>query len=385
MPRPKQRWSWTSINRFLKRESSGTIAAAFVAILKQLESHIDLGAYENIETLALWIIGTYVFRMLPTYPYIHLNGMAGAGKTKTLHIVSLMAFNGCVGTDTTPAALVRLTHDNQSTLCLDEIEKLQSAKDEMSKSALAILNVGYKRDSSVPKLEVAGKDWAIKEFDPYSPKILTGIRGLEGTLSSRCISIMLIKSENEDIVNHEVDSDDPIWGGIRDSIYEGVMAGEWLQLKETYSKIADSEIKGRSWEIWKPILAIAKHLDGTYTGLCERLRQFALDQSRDKAAIMLEENSSVKILQALHSYFTTHSKRQVSFVPLQDLLDHVARFDAETFLDPRSNNRHAWVNSRWLSHELRKIGLVKGPAQQQKTSGTNMKGFEIDYTEPNAS
>ena len=96
---------------------------------------------------------------------------------------------------------------------------------------------------------------------------------------------------------------------------------------------------------------------------------------------MLEENSSVKILQALHSYFTTHSKRQVSFVPLQDLLDHVARFDAETFLDPRSNNRHAWVNSRWLSHELRKIGLVKGPAQQQKTSGTNMKGFEIDYTE----
>ncbi|MBP7898888.1 hypothetical protein KAZ92_03005, partial [Candidatus Gracilibacteria bacterium] len=84
-PRPKQRWSWRSISSFLKQENSGTIAEAYGEILQQLESHIDLGAYQNNEVLALWIIGTYVFRMFPTYPYIHLNGMAGAGKTKTLY------------------------------------------------------------------------------------------------------------------------------------------------------------------------------------------------------------------------------------------------------------------------------------------------------------
>jgi hypothetical protein len=380
-PRPKQRWSWRSISSFLKQENSGTIAEAYGEILQQLESHIDLGAYQNNEVLALWIIGTYVFRMFPTYPYIHLNGMAGAGKTKTLYLVSLMAFNGCVGTDTTPAALVRLTHDNQSTLCLDEIEKLQSAKDEMSKSALAILNVGYKRDSSVPKLEVVGKDWAIKEFDPYSPKVLAGIRGLDGTLSSRCISIMLIRSENEEIVNHEVDSDDPIWGKIRDSIYEGVMSGEWIQIKEVYSGVTDSGIKGRAWEIWRPILAIAKHLNGSYSGLYERLRQFAFDQSLDKTAIMLEENSTTKILQALQEYFLTKTKSQVSFIMLQELLDFIESYDEETFRDSRSGFRHAWVNTRWLSHELRKIGLVKGPAQQRKFLGKNVKGFDVDYTE----
>ncbi|MFA5750459.1 MAG: hypothetical protein WC895_04550, partial [Candidatus Shapirobacteria bacterium] len=190
-PHPKRRWSWNSLQRFLKQEIKGTLAKAFGEILKALEAHLDLGEYQNIETLGLWIIGTYMHRLFPAYPYIHLNGMAEAGKSKTLHLVSLMAFNARLGTETTPAALVRLTHDNQSTLCLDEIEKLQNAKDEMSQSALAILNSGYKRGASVTKMGAGrnDKDWVLKEFDPYSPKILAGIRTLEATLASRCISI----------------------------------------------------------------------------------------------------------------------------------------------------------------------------------------------------
>lgn len=382
VPRPKQRWSHGSVERFLRKESTGEVSKAFVGILQQLDTHIDLGAYENIETLALWILGTYLFRMFPAYPYIHLNGMAEAGKTKTLYLVSLMAFNACMGAETTPAALVRLTHDNQSTLCLDEIEKLQSAKDEMSQSVLAILNVGYKRGASIQKMEVGrnGKDWSVKELDPYSPKILAGIRGLETTLASRCISIMLIKSENQDVVNREVDSDAPIWGEIRDMIYEGVMSGEWFVIKNIYSVLEDSEIKGRSWETWKPLLALAKYLERGCPGLFERIHKFAVDKSKEKREIMGEGSYSAKIMLGLRGYFIKVPGLQIRFISLRDLLDYLVTFDEEAFMDTRFHAIHEWMNTRWLAHELRKIGLVQGAALQKKFLGKNVKGYEIDYS-----
>lgn len=382
-PRPKQRWSQASIGRFLKNESVGSIAQAYLSILEQLASHIDLGTYENIETLALWIIATYLHRLFPAFPYIHLNGMAEAGKSKTLHLASLIAFNACMGAETTPAALVRLTHDNQSTLCLDEIEKLQNAKDETSQAALAILNVGYKRGASINKMESGrnGKDWSIKEFDPYSPKILAGIRGLEMTLASRCISIMLIKSENQEIVNHEVDSEAPIWGEIRDIIYEGIMSGEWLTVKDIYAALEDTEIKGRNWETWKPLLAVAKHINQVHAGLFDRIRQFAVEHSKEKREILGEGNFSTKIMLGLHAYMFTKAKQQTCFIPLAELLDHLVCFDEETFLDTRAKTIHHWMNTRWLGHELRKIGIVQGAAHQQKFLGKNVKGYDIDYTE----
>lgn len=381
-PRPKQRWSSRSLDGFIKGKSLGSLAGAYRTILEQLETHIDLGAYENVEALALWIIGTYLYRLFPAYPYIHLNGMAEAGKTKTLYLVSLMAFNACMGAETTPAALIRLTHDNQSTLCLDEVEKLHNAKDEASKTVLAILNVGYKRGAAVQKMQAGknGKDWDLKEFDPYSPKILAGIRGFASTLATRCISILLMKSENPEIVNREVDSDDPIWQKIRDSIYEGVMSGEWLAIKNVYAPLEDTELKGRNWETWKPLLSIAKHLENNYPDLYMRLRAFSIEHSKHKRGIIDEADYCVKIALGLSSYFLKEAKQQESFIPLRKLLDYLVMFDEESFMDPQSKTIYRWMSTRWLASELRQLGIVQGAAQQGKVSGKNVKGYWINYT-----
>lgn len=381
-PRPKQRWSSRSINQFVEGKSTGTLALAYQAILKQLEIHIDLGSYENIEVLGLWIIGTYFYRLFPAYPYVHLNGLAEAGKTKTLYLVSLMAFNACMGTETTPAALVRLTHDNQSTLCLDEVEKLHNAKDEASKTVLAILNTGYKRGAAVQKMESGknGKDWNLKEFDPYSPKILAGIRGLDSTLATRCISILLMKSENPEIVNREVDGESLIWSETRDLIYEGVMSGEWLDVYSVYKRLEDAELKGRNWETWKPLLSLARHLGTTYPDLYERIRSFSIEHSKQKSGIIDEANYSVKIALGLSSYFLNEAKEQEAFIPLRGLLDHLVMFDEDSFMDPQSRTIHRWMSTRWLALELRQLGVVQGAAQQGKVYGKNTKGYWINYT-----
>ncbi|MSR85309.1 DUF3631 domain-containing protein [Candidatus Uhrbacteria bacterium] len=379
-PSLKPRWSQASVKRFLAGETLGTLSGAYEEVLKQLESHIDLEACEYREVLALWIIGTYMHRYFSAYPYIHLSGHAGTGKTKTLMLTSLLAFNGRMSTETTAAALVRLTHDNQSTLCMDEIEKLQRAKDEMSQTVLAILNVGYKKGAVVSKMEMGrnGKNWELKEFDPYCPKILAGIRGLDQTLATRCIPMVLVKSANQEIVNREVDMEAPIWGEIRDQIYEGIMS-EWQDVRSCTAELWDNEIQGRDWETWKPLLAIAKHLDKTFAGLFDRMRIFALEITNQKKQALTEESFGGKLLVALHSYFQKGHQQQ-KFVSLKELLEYLKMFYPEMVNDSRSGTLNPWITTRWLGGELRKTGLVTGAAVQRRVGEENVRGYEIDYT-----
>lgn len=378
----KPRWSQASVKRFVTGEAKGTMAGAYEEILKQLESHIDLEAYEYREVLALWIIGTYLHRSFSAFPYIHLNGHAGTGKTKTLMLTSLLAFNGKMSTETTAAALVRLTHDNQSTLCMDEIEKLQRAKDETSQTVLSILNVGYKKGAVVSKMELGrnGKNWELKDSDPYCPKILAGIRGLDQTLATRCIPMVLVRSANQEIVNREVDMEAPVWGEIRDKIYEGTMSGEWKDIISYAAELRDEDIQGRDWETWKPLLSIAKHLDKTFSGLFDRMRSFALEVTNQKKQALIEESFAGKVLVALHMYFLK-GNQQKKFVSLKELLEYLKVFHAEMVNDPRSGSLNPWVTTRWVGNELRKTGLVAGAAVQHRVGEENVRGYEIDYTD----
>ncbi len=380
-PSLKPRWSQTSVKRFMAGENVASLSDAYIAILKQLELYIELESYEFLEILTLWVIGTYMHRSFPAFPYIHLNGHAGSGKTKTLMLVSLLAFNGKMSTETTPAALVRMTHDNSATICMDEIEKLQHAKDEMSQTVLSILNIGYKKGGLITKMEPGkwGKGWDYKEFDPYCAKILAGIRGLDPTLASRCIPMLLVKSANTEIVNQEIDIEAQIWGNLRDEIYEGVISGGWKSILAYSQELKDEEIQGRDWETWKPLLAVAKHIDEKNPGLFDRVRQFALEICRQKKSALIEESFAGKLLTVLHVYFL-RGKYPQKFVSLKELLDHLRAFHPEMVNDFKSGSLNPWVTTKWLAGELRKTGLVTGPAEQRKIGDDNLRGYDIDYS-----
>jgi hypothetical protein len=379
-PHLKQRWSTASIEGFLRGEGSEKLVDAFTKILQELEQYIDIGAYENVETLALWIVGTYMYRMFSAFPYIHLNGMPGSGKSKTLHLISLLAFNACMSTDPTAPALVRMTHDNQAVLCLDEVERLKKAVDESSKAIMAALNTGYKKGFPIIKLESPSnqKGWDPKEYDPYSPKVLACIRSLEEALSTRCISLTLIRSENVDIVNREIDIDSNIWQEIRDAIYVGVMH-EWTDIRDISLAVTETELRGRDWENWKPILVLAKHFASVFPNLHERLRAFAIERSQEIHEIAMEENYRPKILTGLFHYIRKVTRQNDCFVSLHELLDYLCMHDPETFRD--SSQQRSWLSTRRLADDLRKLGVVNGPAKQQKIQGENRKGFTINYSQ----
>jgi hypothetical protein len=98
---------------------------------------------------------------------------------------------------------------------MDETEKLQNPEREIDFRNM--LYAGYKRGALVYRTH---KDTLKPEpFEVYSPKALANIRGIEDVLEDRCITIILKRGKNLDIVNREIPLESEVWQQIRDMLY----------------------------------------------------------------------------------------------------------------------------------------------------------------------
>lgn len=163
-------------------------------IIKLLKSYIDMKE-EQYKIIALWIIGTYIHNEFDTYPYLFLNAMRGSAKTRTLRLISHLAYlsKGKVQTGITESVLFRFPKGE--TLVLDEFENIGS-KD---KQALReYLNASYKKGGVVSRVKrvkgIFGEDFQIEYFEPYKPIVMANIWGMEEVLGDRCITLILQKS-----------------------------------------------------------------------------------------------------------------------------------------------------------------------------------------------
>ena len=154
-----------------------------------LKRYIYFKHESYFDILTSWILLTYVFRIFRAFPYVHLSGVRGTGKSTVLEIVSKLAFNGFFQTKATISTSVEMSHSHASTLCIDEFEDYagkRKSHDELSK----FLNSGYNYTGSFTKR--VGKNSTT--LFTYSPKIFggTGEIGLD-TLKSRTIPINTFK------------------------------------------------------------------------------------------------------------------------------------------------------------------------------------------------
>ncbi|MBI2410849.1 MAG: DUF3631 domain-containing protein [Candidatus Kerfeldbacteria bacterium] len=375
MPAPEARWSNTSLQEFLSTHGESSyqdiskVIADLVAILKK---YIDFEDDRLIYLISCWTIATYFHRVFVAFPYLHLNGNAGSGKTKTLIILSLLAFNAELSASNTPAYTIRIIHSNSATLLLDEVETLKRPKDEDVKTIVAILNSGYKKGARVGKAEQIGKSqlWTPKKYDAYSPKVFAGIQGLDATLASRCIPITMVNSSNNTIKNVEVYEQDAHWPKLRDACY-------WLLMKEHkavrrhYSQLSDTELVGREWELWKPLLTIAQLADES---VYQQVRSLALEIHQQKQEATIEDMETPKILMALEALLQT--KFGDSCCSLQEIVDFVVEYDHEHFgwlKEPYKQLRP----TRWMGQQLRRAGVVSGTSRPIRMGGKVARGFDL--------
>lgn len=372
-PSPPQRWSRESIEDYLIGEEANDLRSLFDAIAEQYRYYIDFGDARIAKYMACWVIGTYFHRLFSSYPYIHLNGTMESGKSKTLMVTAQLAFNGQLTVNSTASYIIRTIHDNHSTCCIDEIENIQRAKDDNSLAVIGMYNAGYKRGSFVGKAEQSGRNstWEPKRYEAYSPKIFASINGLESSLASRTVPIEMVRSTNNAIKNREITNEDATLSVIRDQLYP-VMLEQFLAVKAIYSGIQDEEIVGREWELWKPILVIAKVIDPDLA-LYDELRQLALESGTNKRETVLESMVTPKILDALETLLLSEINYEATYSGPQ-IINHLIETDNDSF---------GWLANyekanHWIGRELRKAGVFKGRAGQAKIDGVNTRVYHLN-------
>ena len=369
-PNPEQRWSYESINGFIKNRTLVEPLKLFNRLKNIFQHYIDFQDKRQYELMPLWVMGTYFHRIFSSYPYLHLSGNIQSGKTKSLTLQSLLSFNGELTCNSTPAYIIRVIHENHSACCVDEAEKLRVSKDENSLTILSMYNSGYKQGAFVGKVESTGKDkgWVPKKFDAYSPKAFASIRELDQTLHSRCIPITMVESANDEIKNREIDLLDATIQDIRDELYIFTLS-YFKEVREAYQQLSDNVIVGREWELWKPLLAVCTVLD-TETGeplLYNDIRELAIATIKEKN-FESENNTPQLILSGL--YELLGEKGENFYTPAELLL----------FLQENVEGL-GWLkipnHKTFIGKELKKLGLVNG-AEREQSAGRRSRGYRLN-------
>lgn len=232
----------------------------FTMIRTKLTHHIWLSNLLSYDILTLWIIGTYMYYAFDSYPYIHLSGTPDSGKSRVQRLCSCLSFNGYFTESISTSSIFRYVEDMKATLHIDEQEFLGSDK---ALETISILNSGYHKAGNATRQESytdkdGNKKFQTISFSTYSPKMLSGIRGLDKTLQTRSINIPMKPTTDKQYSRREVRQDDPIWQNIRDELYLWALHS-FDDVMLCYSEVKDQdiEIRNRMWQKYHVLLTLA--------------------------------------------------------------------------------------------------------------------------------
>jgi len=334
------RWNLDSINEFKKSMNSLPIKDLFYEIVEILKSYIEFPQEEIYDFIALWIMGTYLFPLFKTYPYVYIGGVKQTGKSKTLHITSLMSFNSIFSTSISTSALFRLIESGRCSLFMDESEKLSNPK--RSADFREILLSGYKRSGKSHRSEKT-KDgqFYVKDFEVYSPKMLANIYGLENILEDRCIKFIMKRTLSKEIGDKEIDDESFYWPEIRGKLYVFAM-DYWEEIKKIYDVLGNQTgLSNRDWELWHPIFAIASLIEKE---LYDRMVELAKQKSIEKHTENITETGEYLLIQALLGLV----EDKTGFIPVKSIQDKMQLyFDGE----------QKWLNTKWIGRALGRLGF----------------------------
>jgi hypothetical protein len=337
----ENRWSLTSIKEYINSLNPVDPRELFEEIKETFAFYIEFPSPEIYDLMTIWVLGTYLFPIFNTFPYIYVGGVKQTGKTKTLHVTSLLAFNSIFSTSVTSAALFRLVQDGRCSLFIDETEKLSNP--ERFTEFRALLLSGYKKSGIVQRVEKDTKDrFVVKKFEVYSPKMLGNVFGLEDILEDRCIRIIMKRTLNKEIGEREINENDPTWQQIRDKCYVFALEN-WEEIKEIYETLPnETKLSNREWELWHPILAIAAFLNKS---IYNKMKTLAEMKTKEKHTENITETGEYILIETLLDLV-----KEDRYYKIKEIKERmIERFDEE----------QRWLSNKWIGNALRRLGIAE--------------------------
>jgi len=363
-------------------EARKKLREAFKEIISILKKYCDLKE-EHYHIIALWIIGTYIHDEFASYPFLFINAMRGSGKSRLLKLISILSNNGMVLTHISEAVLFRTAKG--STICIDEFESIESKE---KKTLRELLNAAYKKGTKVQRLKKVntkeGEKYEVETFDLYSSITMANILGMDEVLEDRCISLIIEKSDNQNITRLIEDfEENPQIKNVTTllSFVSVVMCRvvrvknigeEWnkylinpnnytqhtlhnthntdaLDIHKTallklLKKMDDIKIGGRDIELFYPLFIISntlgeKELDKTL--------EIATELIKNKKDEQMVESKDVMFID-----FISKRAYTLDYIPVLELTRSFKDFVGDVEDDDK------WVNTHWVGVALKRLNLV---------------------------
>lgn len=335
----ENRWTTSSIKEFIE---SSNIHSSPKTIFKKIrnlyKSHIDFCIEDEYDIISLWGFGTYFLRLFNTYPYLKFGGILGSGKTKTGTITKSISFNGFMSADISPASLFRLSNAHRATIVIDEGEKL-SYKSEKTEALVSILNSGYKKGSCVLRTEKdKNGEFGLESYETFCPIMICSVGGIgTETLEDRTIEIIMIKTLKKEISDSEINEDCEAFRIIRDNLYLCLLEN-WKTVAYIYRNIKnDTSLSNRAWELWKPLIALAKFIDGE---LYKKVKSIAEEKTKEKNTKTKIEDRKIILVDALDNLVD------------EDDFYSVKKIRDETFAILGFEEYPRWLTHNWIGRVL---------------------------------
>lgn len=251
-----QAWSLQAQKEWLSNSTSPSPTALYEDLQRAVATFVAFPEEQTEGARALvccYTLLTYVYPAWDSLPYVHLLGPHDSGKTTKLMVDRELVFRPFMVADPTKATLFRTLHDCGGTLLNDEADPKK-----WPKGLKEVLNIGYQRGASVPRMKSDGNGgMTIEHFDVFGPKILAGTETLPPSLASRCVPLRMLRAKSNDNVATE-SIRQYRWQPIRDGLHSVALDfnSDWLRLSKDMSICPP--MFGREKELWQPLLAMAK-------------------------------------------------------------------------------------------------------------------------------
>ncbi|MDP2362000.1 MAG: CHC2 zinc finger domain-containing protein [bacterium] len=256
-----------SMERLLADPEGNTPNAAkvFMRMRDLIKRFIWYPADHEYDIVTLWVMMTYFFPVFGRVGYLHFNGGSGSGKSLSLRFIESLAFNAIKTSNISDAALYRTVDGSQSTLLMDEAEKLSFPKAGTIEAATRSLFLdSYADGALVYRMNTETNQ--VEAFDAFSPKCLGSISKIDPVFGNRCVTIhCLRKQKGINLFHHaqKVEEVARLSADLRNMMHCMALTRfhEVWRIYTVDLMGAYTEIENREYEIWISLIAMARLVD----------------------------------------------------------------------------------------------------------------------------
>ncbi|RLE84069.1 MAG: hypothetical protein DRJ41_03770, partial [Thermoprotei archaeon] len=270
----------STTQRFLRGETED-LRQVYPKLRERIKGFVSFSWDPRLyDVVTCWAVATYFANVFTTFPQLFFIASYGTGKTRAGLTVCYASRRGFAVTDPTEASVFRIAEAVRATLFVDDIRR----------KAEHFLHMGYKRGLRVPRVEkVKGDRLILSLFETYQPLIVTDTELPKGVDLSRGILIQMRKDRDPHPEKRDPTPED--FAPLRSRLYLAELT-QFHEVYETYRQLAreDLGLYGRDWEVWSPVLTIARIVGGD---VWRNVLSYALENVEAKKEELYSEEKEI--------------------------------------------------------------------------------------------